>query len=175
MQASHRLAVEHRPADVVSQSLIIQDQVADRFRQLLALPLAFPATGGLALPLWRGCPHGLDGIGRRAELVGGDVCDHRRLPGSVRGMACYPAQVPGRGHGMAACCARLSHRNLTARPSASQFDGATRPVVMGLHVLEEVQHMLGAIGRPDRQQVMIGVLESAAATHRDEPGIPLFG
>jgi hypothetical protein len=85
--ASHRLAVEHRPADVVSQSLIIQDKVADRFRQLLALPLAFPTTGGLSLPLGRGCPHSLDGVGRSAELVGGNMRHRRRLTRSVRGVA----------------------------------------------------------------------------------------
>ncbi len=49
LQASHRLAVEHRPADVVSQLLIIQDKVADRFRQLLALPTALAPAGTLTL------------------------------------------------------------------------------------------------------------------------------
>lgn len=34
--------------------------------------------------------------------------------------------------------------------------------------------MLGAIGRPYRKQVMIGVLEGAAATHSDEPGVSLL-
>ena len=86
LHACHRLAVEHRPADVVSQSLIIQDKVADRFRQLLALPLAFPTTSGLALPLWRGCPHGLDCVGRSAELVGGNMRHRRRLARSVGGV-----------------------------------------------------------------------------------------
>jgi hypothetical protein len=136
LQASHQLAVEHRPADVVSQSLIIQDKVADRFRQLLALPLAFPTTGGLALPLWRGCPHGLDCVGRSAELVGGNMRHRRRLAGSVRSVPSGSAQLSCRSHGMATRRAGLSHRNLTSRPSASQFDGSTRPVVIGLHFLE---------------------------------------
>jgi hypothetical protein len=34
--------------------------------------------------------------------------------------------------------------------------------------------MLRAIGCPYRKQVMIGVLEGAAATHCDEPGISLL-
>ena len=140
------LAVEHRPADVVSQSLIIQDKVADRFRQLLALPLAFPTTGGLALPLWRGCPHGLDCVGRSAELVGGNMRHRRRLARSVRGVPrteAVPlrstprfAQLSGRSVGEASGRTRLSHCNLTSRPSASQFDGSTRPVVIGLYFLE---------------------------------------
>jgi hypothetical protein len=129
-------AVEHRPADVVSQSLIIQDKVADRFRQLLALPLAFPTTGGLALPLWRGCPHGLNCVGRSAELVSGNMRHRRRLARSVRGMSSGSAQLSGRSVGEASGRTRLSHRNLTSRPRASQFDGSTRPVVSGLYFLE---------------------------------------
>ncbi|MBI5029205.1 MAG: hypothetical protein HZB51_01660 [Chloroflexi bacterium] len=70
--------------------------------------------------------------------------------------------------------AGLRHRDLTSRPSACQFDGSTRSVVMGLDFFEQVQHMLCAIGRPYRKQVMIGVLEGAAATHRDEPGVSLL-
>jgi hypothetical protein len=144
LQASHRLAVEHRPTDVVSQSLIIQDKVADRFRQLLALPLAFPTTGGLSLPLWRGCPHGLDCVGRSAELVGGNMRHRRRLARRVRGVSrpeagtlwARSAQLSGRSVGEASGRTRLSHRNLTSRPGASQFDGSTRPVVMGLDFLE---------------------------------------
>jgi hypothetical protein len=136
LQASHRLAVEHRPADVVSQSLIIQDKIADRFRQLLALPLAFPTTGGLALPLWRGCSHGLDCVGRSAEFVGGNMRHRGRLARSVRGMPSGSTQLSGRSVGEASGRTRLRHRNLTSRPSASQFDGSTRPVVSGLYFLE---------------------------------------
>jgi hypothetical protein len=172
--AGHQLAVKHQPADVVSQSLIIQDKVADRFRQLLALPLAFPTTGGLALPLWRGCPHGLDCVGGSAELVGGNMRHRRRLSRSVRGVPSGSAQLSGRSVGETSGRARLSHRNLTSRPRASQFDGSTRPVIIGLHFLEVVQHMLCAIGRPYRKQAMIGVLQGAAATHSDKPGVSLL-
>jgi hypothetical protein len=38
-----------------------------------------------------------------------------------------------------------------------------------------VQDMLGAVGRPDRQEAMVVVLEAAAATHRDESRIPDLG
>jgi hypothetical protein len=69
----------------------------------------------------------------------------------------------------------LRHRDFATRPGTRQFDGSTRPVVMGLYFLEEMQHMLCTISRPYRKQVMIGVLESTAATHSDEPGVPLLG
>ncbi len=79
-----------------------------------------------------------------------------------------------RSHGMAARRAGLGHPDLAARPGTGQFDGSTRPVVIGLHFLEQVQHMLCTIGRPYPQQAMIGVREAAAATHSDEPGVPLL-
>ena len=70
--------------------------------------------------------------------------------------------------------AGLRHRDLTPRPSTRQFDRAARPVVTGSHVLEVVQHMLGTIGRLDRQAVMIGVPESAAPAHGHKPRVPLL-
>jgi hypothetical protein len=54
--------------------------------------------------------------------------------------------------------AGLRHLDLTPRPSTRQFDRAARPVVTGARVLEVVQHMLGTIGRPDREEVMVRVL-----------------
>jgi hypothetical protein len=52
----------------------------------------------------------------------------------------------------------LSHRNLTPHPSARLFDRLARTVITGLRLLEEVQHVLRAIGRPHCKKVMIGVL-----------------
>jgi hypothetical protein len=59
-------------------------------------------------------------------------------------------------------------------PSTRRFDRAARPVVAGARVLEEVQHVLGAIGRPDREAVMVGVLQGAAPAHGHEPRVPLL-
>ena len=41
-------AVEHRPADVVSQPLIVKDEFANRIRELFALPLALEPAGALS-------------------------------------------------------------------------------------------------------------------------------
>lgn len=46
------LAVEHRPADIVSQPFIIQDQVSYSVWQLVELPLAFQVTGRIAHFFW---------------------------------------------------------------------------------------------------------------------------
>src|SRR5262245_41610883 len=43
-------AVEHRPADLVAQLLIVQDELADRIRELLALPPALHLSGALGPP-----------------------------------------------------------------------------------------------------------------------------
>lgn len=42
-------AVEHRPADVVAQSLVVEDELANRLRELVALPLALESPRGLTL------------------------------------------------------------------------------------------------------------------------------
>src|SRR5258706_14028989 len=95
-------AVEHRPADVVPQPLIVEHELANRLRELVALPPALESPCPLALSFRRGSACGFDRICGRTKLVRGDVRDYRRLAGSVRGMACCPDLVSGRGHCMAA-------------------------------------------------------------------------
>jgi hypothetical protein len=38
-----------------------------------------------------------------------------------------------------------------------------------------VQHVFGAVGRPDREKVVVVVLQRPAATHRDESRIADLG
>jgi hypothetical protein len=125
-------AVEHRPADVVSQPLVVKYEFANRRRELITLPLALQSPCGLALAFRCGSTCGLDGISGRAELVGGDVCDDPGLASSVRGMPCCPAQVSGRTHGMAAGRPSLGHRDLATHPGAGMLDRLTRPWVRRL-------------------------------------------
>src|SRR5450759_1910303 len=135
------LAVEHRPADVVPQPLVVEYELANRLRELVALPPARESPCALALPFRRGSTCGLDRIGGRTELVRGDVCDDRRLAGSVRGMACCPTQVSGRGHCMAARRAGPGHRDLATHPGAGLLNRLTRSRVLHL---------------ADRRRVVIG-------------------
>ena len=46
--------MEHRPANVVPQPLVVEHEVADRLRKLLALPPALPAPCAVALALANG-------------------------------------------------------------------------------------------------------------------------
>jgi hypothetical protein len=166
--------IEYEPADFVAQLLVVKHEIPDFARKLCALPFAFKATSFFRPTVKRRRTRGLDRIGCSTELVCGDMRHRCRLAGSICGIPSGSAQFSCRSHGMATRRAGLRHRDLTARPSASQFDGSTRPVVIGLHFLEEVQHMLCAIGRPYRKQVVNGVLEGTAATHSDEPGVSLL-
>src|SRR5581483_6385097 len=95
-------AVKHRPADVVPQPLVIEDELANRRRKLVTLPPALEPPCGIALAVRRGSTCGLDGIGGRTELVRGDMRDGPCLASSVCGMPRRPAQVSGRAHRMTA-------------------------------------------------------------------------
>src|SRR5437867_5832172 len=120
-------AVEHRPADVVAQPLVVEYELANRLRELVALPPALESPCALALSFRRGSTCSLDRIGGRTELVRGDVCDGRGLAGSVRGMPCCPTQVSGRGVCMAGRRASPGHRDLATHPCPSLLNCVTRP------------------------------------------------
>jgi len=89
------------------RKVVVQYEFANRLRELAALPPALELPCAVALSCRRGSTCGLDRVGGCAELVRGDVCDDRRLAGSVGGMACWPTQVSGRSHCMAARRASL--------------------------------------------------------------------
>ena len=77
-------AVEHPPTELVSHPLVVQDELANRRRQLVALPRALQPAG-LLTGASGGCrTHGLDRVGGGSELVRGDVRHHGRLAGSER-------------------------------------------------------------------------------------------
>ena len=117
----------------------------------------------------------LDRVGRGTKLVGRHMAHRRGLAGSVRGMPCCPIQVPGRSVGVAGRRAGLCPRDLAPRPGTPEVDRPSWTVVLRPCPLEVVQHVLRAVGRPHREQVMIVVLEGPAATHGDEPRVPDLG
>jgi hypothetical protein len=170
-----RLAVEHRPADSVSQLLVIQHKIADRIRQLPALPLTFLPTGAFTLAVRRSRACRLDCVGRCAEFVGGDMSYRRSLPGSIRCMPRGTGQIPCSGVRLEGCRARLRHRDLAPYPSSRLLDCLARSRVGRLHRLKQRQHVLRAVGCPLSEKPMVRVLQRAAAANRDESGVALFG
>src|SRR4029077_10843339 len=167
-------AVEHRPADVVPQPLVVEYELANRLRELVALPSALEAPCIFPLSVWRGSTCGLDRIGGRTELVRGDVCDCRRLASSVRGMACCPPQISGGGHCMAGGRPSLRPRDLAARPVPPELDRATRSRVLRLRRLEEVEDVLRTRYRPQAEELVIRISESPAAADRDKTRVAVF-
>ena len=147
--------VERRPADVVPQPLIIQDQFADCVRELFTLPSALEPPGVLTLAFRSGCTRRLDRVGRSTELVCGDMRHHCRLAGSIPGVPSGSAQLPCRSHGMATRRAGLRHRDLAAHPCPSLLNCVTRPRVRRLRRLEQVQDVLRTRGRPRGEKVMV--------------------
>jgi hypothetical protein len=87
---------------------------------------------------------GLDRVGRRAELVGGDVRHGTSLASRVRGVTCRAALVSRRPHGMAARRLGLRHRDLAPSPGAGMPDGLTRSRIVRVSGLEQVQDVLSA-------------------------------
>jgi hypothetical protein len=97
---------------------------------------------------------------------------HRRgLSGSVSRFSCRAAQLSGRAHGVSGGGTGLRHGDLTSYPSVRLLNRAARTVVTGLRFLEEMQDVPRAISRPHGKKAMIAVLEGAAATHGNKPGI----
>jgi hypothetical protein len=131
-----QLTIEYEPTDFVAQLLVVKHEISDFDWKLCTLPFALKATSFFSPIVKRRGTRGLDRIGRSTELVCGDMRHHCRLAGSICGVPSGSAQLSCRSHGMATRRAGLRHRDLTSRPSPSQFDGSTRPIVIRLHFLE---------------------------------------
>jgi len=155
--------VEHGPADLIAQPLIVENQLANRIRQLFALPTALESSSSLGLAFACGRTRGLDRVGRSTELVSGDMCYYRGLASSECRVTSCSAQHPGRSHGMAAGRSRLGHGDLASRPRPNLLDRLARPQVRRLHGLEELQHVLRARGRPQSKEPMIGAGQRSPA------------
>jgi hypothetical protein len=173
VQAS-RSAIEYEPANFVAQLLVVKHKIPDFARKLCTLPLTFQATCLITLTFIDRRACGSDCVCRCTQLMRCHMCHCRSLSGCISRIPGRPAHHSGCRHGVTGGRSSLRHGDLASRPGANQFYGSLRPIVIGLHFLEEVQHMLCAIGRPYRKQMMIGILESTAAAHSDEPGVSLL-
>ncbi len=156
-------AVEHRPADLVSQPLILQDKFANRIGELFALPTALELAGALTLASGGRGTRGLDRMSRSTELVRCDMRNHGRLAGRICGVPSGSTQLSCRSHCMATRRARLRHLDLAARPCTNLLDRLAGPRVRGLYGLEEMQNVLRARGRPQGQEPMVGLRERPPA------------
>jgi hypothetical protein len=151
-----RSAIERGPAHPVAQPLVVQHEFSDLVGKPCPLPPALQATGPLSLSIWGRRACGPDRVSRRAQVVGWHVRNCHGLSGGKGRLLCGTRGLSGRRVSESGR-AGLRHRDLPAPPGTRQLDRAARPVVTGARLLEVVQHVPGAIGRPEREAVMIGV------------------
>jgi hypothetical protein len=65
----------------------------------------------------------------------------------------------------------LHHRDIPARPGPGVFDRLSWSGVLGSDRLEEGEDVLGAVGCPQGEQMVVLVGERSAAAHRHEAGV----
>ena len=123
-----------------ARPLAAGDELANRLRELVALPRALQAPRAVARFFRRGSRCGLEPAGGRIEFVRGG----RGLAGRAHGVPCCPAQVPGRGVGLAARRASRGHRDLATGPGAGLPDRVPRPGFLRPGRFEQVQDVLRA-------------------------------
>jgi hypothetical protein len=168
-------AVEREPAQRVAQPLVVEHEFPDLLRELGALPPALQSAGFRAVICPRCRPNRPGRIRSGAQFVRRHVADGRRLAGGVCGMPCCSTQISGRRVGMAGRRASLGPPDLAPRPGPPKLDRAPRTVVLGSGLLEVVEYVLRTVGRPDRESVVIVVLERPSATDGDQARIPDLG
>src|SRR5262249_12943947 len=154
---------------------VVEHEFSDRAGKLGTLPLALQATGLLTLIFRSRRAYGPDCVGRCPQLMSCDMSHRHGLSGGVSRFLRGAQHLSGRGIGSKGGGAGLRHRDLTPRPGTRLFDRSARTVVTGLRLLEEVQYVLRAIRRPHGKKAMIGVLQGAAATHGNKPGVSFLG
>ena len=108
-------------------------------------------------------------------LVGGDVSDRSGLTGGMRRLPWGAGEVPRRGVRVASGSTCLRHRYLASRPRTCLLDRPARALVSRTHLLEQMQHVFSAIGRPRGEKPVIRVLQLAATANGDEPRVAFLG
>jgi hypothetical protein len=131
-----RSTIEYETTDLIAQLLVVKHEIPDFARKLCMLPFALKATSFFGPTVKRCRTRGLDRVSRSTELVCGDMRHRCGLASGICGVPRGSAQRSCRSVGRASRCAGLRHLDLASRPSARQFDGSPRPIVIGLHFLE---------------------------------------
>src|SRR5215216_1304153 len=85
-----RSAIEHEPAFIVAQALVVEDEFPDLTGKLSALPLALAATGRVALAVWRRRARCPDRVRRCTQFVGGHMRHRPGLAGACAASRAAP-------------------------------------------------------------------------------------
>jgi hypothetical protein len=121
-------------------------------RKAPALPITFRGSSSSAVGGDRGGGGGVDSVGGGVTGVTGDVGGCGGMTGGTGGSSGRGVVgIAGGGVGGQCGAARLAHRYLTTRPGAPCFNGFARSGVFRVVLLEVWEHVLGAVGGPERQ------------------------
>ena len=164
-------ALEEGPALLVAEPLIVKHKVADLGWKLRPLPPALCTTRAVAIVRVRRSASGPDGVRSRAKLVFRHMSHRNCVSGRSSRFRGGSGSFSGRAVRVKGRSARLSHGDRASHPRARLFDRPTRALVPWVRLLEVVQYVFRASRSPRRKKPMIGVLEGAAATHRDKPTV----
>ena len=121
------------------------------------------------------CPRRLDRVGGGAKVVLGHVRDTRGLAGGVGGVPRSSPQWASCAHRVPTAGASVHHPHAAAGPGAGCLGGVPWTGVRGMVLLEEVQHMLRALGSPQREEAVIFIGEHSATADGDQAGIADLG
>jgi hypothetical protein len=170
-----RSAIEHGPANLIAQPLVVEHEFADLVWKLCALPLALETTSLITLILGSRLPDRLDRVGSRAQLVGCHMAHRPCLSGGVGRLLRRAEHLSCRGVGGKGSLASFCPGDLAPCPSAYPFDRLAWTVISRSRLLEEVQNVLRTIGGPQCKKMVIGVRQGATATYGDEPRVSILG
>lgn len=162
-------AVKDRPANVVAQPLVVKHEPSNGLRKLVTLPLALTPSCVAGIGSRGSC--GLDGIGGSTQFVCSDVRDGPGLARRVRSIPGRPPQVPGRAHRMSTRGASLHHLDLTTCPSPGMLDRLAGSRVLRVGHLKQVENVLCARCRPQRQKLVVRIGQAATAPDRHKAGV----
>jgi len=115
-------------------------------RKASALPITFRGRSS------SGDGGGLDSVGGGVTRVTGHVSGGSGVTGST-GCGAGRCMIGLAGGCVGGKCggARSATRHLTTRPGSPGFECFARPVVLRVVLLEEWEHVFGAVGGPERQ------------------------
>ena len=163
--------LKHRPANGVSQPLVVKNKVPNGVRELVALPLALESSGSLAFSRRHRSTHCLDGVGGRAEFVGSNMGHGCCLSRGKCGVTCGTSQLPRGCIGMTSGTAGFRHRDFAASPCTNQGDGGSWPGIVWSLRFKETKDVLGAGCGPQGNKPVMLISERSTATNGDEAGI----
>jgi hypothetical protein len=152
------LSIEHGPALLIAQPLVVKHEFSDLDGKLFMLPLALQSTSILTLIFRSHGAYGSDRIGSCTQFVCCHMSHCHSLSGGMSRFLCCAAHPSGCGIGCKGSLAGFSHRNLTPHPSMRLLNRPALTIVTGLRLLEEVQYVLRAISHPNCKKAMVCVL-----------------